>query len=273
MKFQCFLLCTLITSVLSSTYKRIISFGDNYSDNGNYFKLLNHTSPLFYNGRLTNGNTWLDYLKTDLVANLTSYAYIKATSNNELFNVDSTLKIPGCKQQVNKFKQDFQHYKHLNQTLITFNFGGNELILPDSQPNIIIQELETCLTDLLNLYPFNTILLSTSTIIDLLPVIQAIGEPFESFIRSKVNIFNQLYSQSFIKLQQKYNKINLIEDHFRDFWLLTLTNTTLNTKDSCFDKDKKCVSANNYFYWDNTHPTTRIHRLIAEDALNYIKKK
>lgn len=80
----------LISVVLcyGSDIKNIYVFGDSFSDTGNLNRLVNFALPspeFYYQGRFSNGPTWVEYLANDLKANLTNYAYASATTDNDEF--------------------------------------------------------------------------------------------------------------------------------------------------------------------------------------------
>ncbi|CAF5179240.1 unnamed protein product, partial [Rotaria sp. Silwood1] len=86
-------------------YDTIVCFGDSSSDTGNFYQLTNSKWPVdppYYNGRFSNGKTWIEKLG---VSNLINYAYGSATTDNNLVQGFTTLnvRVPGVRQQITKY--------------------------------------------------------------------------------------------------------------------------------------------------------------------------
>ncbi|CAG8552006.1 2591_t:CDS:2, partial [Ambispora leptoticha] len=107
-------------------YKRIVVFGDSYSDTGNVYKLSDGEwpPPHLHKGRFSDGPVWSEYVAKDLNLELVDYAHGGATTDNRSIKGYSGKKcellVPGMLQQVSQFLQDFPSKAHFANTLVTW---------------------------------------------------------------------------------------------------------------------------------------------------------
>lgn len=70
-------------------YNRVVVFGDSSSDTNNQFRATNGAKPSpqkYWQGRVSNGPMWPDYLEKHYGISLTNFAYGGATVNNQVFS-------------------------------------------------------------------------------------------------------------------------------------------------------------------------------------------
>ncbi|KAJ9074833.1 hypothetical protein DSO57_1002263 [Entomophthora muscae] len=68
--------------------RRVINFGDDTSDTGNYYAMKNKTEPssnYYYKGRFSNNMVWPETLAQRLNIDIVNYAYAFATADNRFF--------------------------------------------------------------------------------------------------------------------------------------------------------------------------------------------
>ncbi|CAG8611334.1 5459_t:CDS:2, partial [Ambispora gerdemannii] len=113
-------------------YKRIVVFGDSYSDTNNVYKLTGGEwpAPQYCKGRFSDGPVWSEYVAKDLNLELVNYAYGGATSDSirqclkvVIYLVGYSGKkcdvlVPGMLQQVSQFLKDFSSKTNFDNTLV-----------------------------------------------------------------------------------------------------------------------------------------------------------
>ncbi|KAI9728346.1 MAG: hypothetical protein M1828_003746 [Chrysothrix sp. TS-e1954] len=123
------------------SFTSILAFGDSYTDNGNgAFKISNNTwpaNPHYYNGRFSNGPTYIENVATNLSLPLHDYAYGGATSSNALVQgytgPSSTIAVPSVVEQISSYLSDTPANPPLSSSLVVILAGANDIFF---DPNI-----------------------------------------------------------------------------------------------------------------------------------------
>ncbi|OMJ14411.1 Thermolabile hemolysin [Smittium culicis] len=154
--------------------ERIVVFGDSNVDGGNVYMLSGKTfpSPPYFEGKFTNGPTWVESLARVLGVSIDNYAYGGATIDNSLvagtidLSGNSGLggsgrkkRIPGVKQQILKYlklyPQSSQRVRP-ERTLFIIQAGMNDIssmLIPkyyskraeETSPEIFATRLSECI--------------------------------------------------------------------------------------------------------------------------------
>ncbi|KAI8051025.1 hypothetical protein BDF22DRAFT_694438 [Syncephalis plumigaleata] len=118
-----------------------VAFGDSLTDNGNAFALSNQTWPsteLYFNGRFTNGLTWIEWLQRMYNATLTNWAYGGATTDSQFIPGTTGLSpsqpaelysVPGVKQQITEHYLKQQQQNNNNDNTTRDNGGARRFLL------------------------------------------------------------------------------------------------------------------------------------------------
>ena len=111
-----FLLCTPLlfaVAAFSSTYSKVIVYGDSHSDNGNVYRQLGIPGAPYWNGRWSNGPVAVEDLATSLRAPLADNAWAGATTGiGNLVDGGTTTRLgnhnlPGMTTSFNATKHSF----------------------------------------------------------------------------------------------------------------------------------------------------------------------
>ncbi|WP_144873037.1 SGNH/GDSL hydrolase family protein, partial [Hyella patelloides] len=111
---------SLLAQAESSNFDQIFVFGNSVSDAGNVYGITGSTfppSPLYYEGRFSNGQIWIDYLGEDLELNPSTFysdsftdaedginfAIGGATTGTNSLGDSPNISFPGVTTQVNDF--------------------------------------------------------------------------------------------------------------------------------------------------------------------------
>ncbi|MCL6744531.1 SGNH/GDSL hydrolase family protein [Kosakonia sp. R1.Fl] len=258
---------------------RMVIFGDSLSDtinvyNGSYGTVPNHAS--WFLGHFSNGKVWHEYLSGSL--NLPGYVW--ATANAEsgekpLFN--------GFDKQLDSFSAYLGKTENYDiaQTLFTVLFGGNDFITGAKMPDDIIATYRVQLARLAALGAQHIAIFRLPDF-SVIPNVATWTPAEKEALKNKSENFNQQLDQLLGELRTAYPKTNFftvkLDSAFNDLLSESGKYGFVNTSETCLDISasgisyatgvavkQTCKAANGAFvFWDNMHPTTKTHALLAE---------
>lgn len=273
------------------SYSKMYVFGDSLSDTGNIYNSSPQTFPVFYaNGRFSNGLNWVDYLAEDLGLTPTTFITQQGTqlpfpqiptqSVNFAFGgattgFDNTITqvAPALQQQVGTYLGILQA---TNQTadpnaLYILWAGANDYLPTDSTwftplktPDQTIKNISFALDSLLNAGAKQ---IAVANLPSLGELPKTLGTPDETDLNNLAQAHNLALQQTINSLSQSYNaKIvsldfaSLFADAINNPGNYNLTNVT----QGCLLV--QCQNPNQFLFWDDIHPTTKGHQLLAHKA-------
>ena len=259
---------------LAANFNQIFVFGDSLSDTGNSFDATQSPpSPPYYRGRSSNGPLWVEYLASDLALGsdqATNFAFGGATTGTD--NI-SNPNLPGLIQQLNGFTA--ANSKADPNTLYVIWAGANDYLGNNvTDPNIPVTNLANAV-NLLAKVGAKYVLVANLPDLGNLP--STLGNNQISSLLSTLttshnsNLSTTLASSSqelginviLLDVNSLFNRILATPEEFS---FANVTDSCLNLSDLT-----ACFNPNKYLFWDNFHPTTAVHKLIAELALSDLK--
>jgi phospholipase/lecithinase/hemolysin len=250
------------SSALAGPFGEVVVFGDSLSDNGNYVLFEGQPLPdpeLYWEGRLSNGPVWVEYL-TDpdhFNTNLTDRAFGGAQTDG--------LIPPGLIEQVRA------HILAAGSSLSPTNLyviwiGGNDFLNGDGNFQEAIDNINDAMTDLADHGAMSMLILN-------LPDLGAIPDTLGSTeappaTEYSVN-FNAALASMIDAFSTAHPSIDIYEFDFNAFFLEVRNNPAALGFTNVTEPAPKLASPNNfedsgYFFWDDVHPTTHSHALIAD---------
>lgn len=282
------LLLTFPFKVLAKNYDEIVVFGDSFSDTGNIFNATQKAIPpssSYFNGRFSNGSVWVDYLASDLGINFNpkiNYAYGGATTGFENIGIEG---LPGLQQQINSFTLANQSgdpnslyivWAGTNDYLDYF-FGGSP------NPTQTVTNLMDAVKALAAVGAKDIMVVNQPNLGNF-PVTG--GNSLTSNLLSKYsNAHNSLLSTNLNFLSQKLNSdINIFSLDVNSLYSRIIADPGefgfTNVTDSCIGKSSVvpinipeqpvACTPDEFLFWDQVHPTTATHKLIAELAFSVL---
>ncbi|MBF0211389.1 MAG: SGNH/GDSL hydrolase family protein [Desulfamplus sp.] len=283
----------IITIMVSNGYalefKNIVVFGDSLSDNGNLFSVTGSYPPEpYYQGRISNGPVWYDYLVQELgiTGMALNYAYAGAQTgytnvNDDDFNAD----FPGFLDEVEtylsmaalsiKFPSAFAMPK---DTLFIVWVGGNDMlslnnpVTATAQVAESIANIQTALLSLIEAGASNFLIIN---IPDLGQTPRANTNPTLSALATQISAgFNDGVDQVIYALNQNYPNIKI--NQLDTFSLLGdfIGNSSFygftNIDKAQLNKEEGFINEGIYLFWDDIHPTTSAHKIIAKKVAEAI---
>jgi phospholipase/lecithinase/hemolysin len=273
-------LVALSASAVSAAVDQIIVFADSYTDDGNdYSHSKFPPSPPYYEGRFSNGPTWLEYVTKGVSIPVENHGYGGATTDNaDVYSEFNGWIVPGIKQQVATLKS-----KGTADSLYVIEIAYNDLnsIINPDQYNVVNKDLTyqkvaqnvvDAVKEIITKYHAKEFAFFNVAPFDKWPVIKDTDKP-----RAKklIDDYNE-YIEAEIK------KITNINSKFYDLheWLeekianpaslgLSVTNGPcvwgIGNTTACNDQDK-------HFFWDSYHPEAKVHKAWGDWALELFKK-
>ncbi|WRH67540.1 MAG: SGNH/GDSL hydrolase family protein [Planktothrix sp. GU0601_MAG3] len=293
---------TGINAAQAAKFTSINIFGDSLSDPGNVFKASGGLFPPapYDQGRFSNGPIWTDYLANDLGLNPipymdtngipsakgVNYAFGGATSGADniayLFN-DKLAGLPGVQTQVGALIQPLLKAGQTADpnSLYVLWAGGNDYTYGGSKDTgKVIDNLSWAIDNLYSIGARNFLIgnlpdlsqtpLGSSGVLvppgDLQETVQA----HNTLLNQKITDLNQSLFNSKIAL---FDVNKLFKDVINKPDQYGLT----NVENECFSATSVsvflCNNPDEYLFWDNLHPTTKGHKLIADAAYATIEKE
>ena len=279
-------------------YNRIIAFGDSLSDNGNLFKNTGQPpSPPYYNGRFSNGPTWIELLSnpaksTNPGSSMNSFwktPVFSAPFDNggTSRNVNAAIGgaetvsglLPSVETQINAFHASGGIFGP--RDLVSVQGGDNDLLNffagpPPTQAQITSFAIQTGTNEASNIalaigYGARTILVSNLQNGGALPKAIAGGTLAEQGGLLATVVYNQTLNQATQQLAALNPGVNLVQmDWYSAFNVIRanpiafgFTNVTQGCTSSL-----ACLASNGqgYLFWDGVHPTEAGHQLLARYA-------
>ncbi len=256
----------------SYPYSEIYVFGDSLSDTGRFFEATGLPPAPYFEGRISNGKMWVEYLAEFL--NLTynpqtNFAWAGAMSGttNSWSEKAPDAKLWGLQQQVDTYIKNTAAADP--EGLYVVWAGSNDFMGDVTNPQeTITVALDNIVTAVKNLHQHGAQHILVPNLGDLGKTPRSL--PLGS-ISGMLSGLTDNFNQALAKFLQPFNvmqadmpaSLEMLADPetMTDPVSLNLTNFT----EACLDSEAErvCDTPDNYFFWDNIHPTTQGHLAIA----------
>ena len=259
-------------SLSHAAFSQMVSFGDSLSDVGNVFLASGGTNPPapYVGGQFSNGDTWNEYLATSLGIAAPTPSVTGGTGN--AFGGARTLVTgasPSVQDQVNGYLAANSGSADPN-AIYTLWMGGNDVNYAVATNdfgavNVAANGVAALAQQLINAGAQSLLVVNLPNI-GITPLGQNSGNPAgATFLSSS---FNATMAAALAGVTG--GNIEIL-----DAFAIT-TNVVANPAafgltnvvDPCFDGVATvCANPNEYLFWDELHPTTYAHSLVAAEAL------
>lgn len=271
-KAVCFsaVMVLLLTSPLyaqDTAFTNIVAFGDSLSDNGNLQTLMNGAIPgsNYFDGRFSNGQVWVEYLAAQLGAGLDDFAYGGASTGGGFLP-------PGLSTQIALW----QVQGNDAQGLFTVWAGSNDYLRlgsTDAQGAVgnILAGLETLASR-----GVTRILLPNLPDLGLTPDLLSESVETQAEASAYSSNFNQAIAETLVSFSEDHPGVVI---YFLDvhglFGALATEPERFGFQNATDISPNFGVDFENeggYVFWDDVHPTTEAHSLLAQEAANLLSK-
>jgi phospholipase/lecithinase/hemolysin len=271
---------------VASRDAKIFVFGDSLSDTGNLFTATGGLppSPPYFNGRFSNGALAIETLTNRLgltVNAATNFAIGGARTGRENVNDIDGLRFGGLRDQIDRFASSVGSRGANPKALYFVWAGGNDLLSVPTDPiaavNQAVENIETAVTTLANLGAKNIVVVQNPNLgrtplslqSGLLAPLTNITLSFNRRLRSVLSPLEQNLNLNLI-LSDLFPLSERIAQNPSDFGF---TNVVESYLQGLVPRDPS-INPNQFFFWDQVHPTNRSHTLFAgtlrQDIINGI---
>lgn len=291
-------------SCTAGAVDKIIVFGDSLSDSGNFYSYSLHIvpkNPPYFNGRFSNGLTWVECLADGLHLNheskdqLLNLAYGGATARPEKNDIAWQIKT-----YFKKFPNDANGDKHLYVIWI----GGNDYLPAKGSTDDVTTEAVASIRRQMNLliqHGAKNFLVLNLPDLGKTPLAQVAGPEYAAKVSRMIQLHNAKLTLMLSHLRVQHSKTDVVffdvTNPFQDALTHPQKYGIKYTQDACFKgdtfmfsvlKDPKydhvreqlsdsdrivfCALADEYFFFDHVHPTRVVHELIAKKVLERLNK-
>lgn len=295
---------SLVTSEVHAasfdSISQIYAYGDSYSDDGLSFELstdavdmgvpdasilpADPSSGLYDDqGRWTNGKTAVEVLSENLGVNLTDFAVGGAKSGNgNYYSWLSAVEDTGVFGQIDKFSGQLGANSADPDGLYFIFASANDLFeytdfaLPGTVEELASQTVQNIGESVAQLSALGAeqFLVVNSSELDILPGVIEFGQVTEAALFT--NEVNRLLPQALNTLSQTLGVEILLYDHVaigREIRSNPAEYGLTNVDDPCqpiFPVEPQCSAPDEYYFWDEYHPTARVHQIIGEDMARLV---
>jgi outer membrane lipase/esterase len=281
-------------------YNRTIAFGDSLSDNGNLFKNTGLPPAPYFNGRFSNGPTWIELLSNPAKSGnpgssmdtfwnpplFTGFPNTGGTTQNVNAAVGGAGTIPGSsgnpvpsvQTQINTFIGAGGTFGP--NDLVSIQGGANDLFKfftlnpAPTQAQIVGAGVTTAGNEASNIGlaiadGAKTILVSNLPNIGATPNFN--GNPLSAAAGNLATVsYNTALNAATIQLAALNPSVNLIQMDWYAVSNVIRANPAAfgftNITQPCFNGVTVCANPNTYTFWDGVHPTEAVHELLARYA-------
>ncbi|PSU74908.1 SGNH/GDSL hydrolase family protein [Photobacterium phosphoreum] len=267
-----------------NTINRIVAFGDSLSDTSNTFngsQWIFPNSNSWFLGHFSNGLVWTEYLANTKNLPLYNWAVGGAAGVNE-YGI-----LTGIYDQISSFNTYMKSAKnyHIENTLFTLEFGLNDFMNYDRNITEVKSDYSTALIRLTDAGAKN-ILLMTLPDASKAPQFKYATAEKTALVSQQIKQFNLFIKEQAAYYKQKGINITLV-DAYQIFENVTSEPQKygfVNAKNACMDINRSsskdylishaltndCAQhgSDKYVFWGVTHPTTAMHKYIAQQIIN-----
>jgi phospholipase/lecithinase/hemolysin len=283
-------------------YNSVFVFGDSLSDTGNNYALsqsLIPPEPFYYQGRLTNGLNWVDYLSQDLGLNLTNYAELNPNISipkdgiNFAFGGAKTgtenlgnppFPFLGVEQQIDAYQNLLAGKKAKSNSLHLIMAGGNDYIGGMTNPQESVSNLVNAVTELASVGARDVVVFNMPDL-GKTPLGLSQGSLVSSQLSALSQVHNALLAKSLAGLSEQlpqtkitsfdlYGLFNSIQLNPAAFGYKNVTDNCTgisfpNVSQANVSGWQACSSAiaqdpKAFLFYDDQHPTTTTNALLAD---------
>lgn len=269
--------------------ERIVAFGDSLSDTGNALLQSSTTfgislpNPLsWYNGRFSNGPVWTEYLSERTGLPLNTWAVGGSETSNAQYGL-----ISGIDSQVESFLSYMRSAENYDasRTLFTLMIGANDITTRanDDTETMVYETLQKVFVTLKKLTAKGARHIVLANLPDISRVPRFAGTNEAANIRAKVKLANEHLpilvrrlaedTGAQVVLVDVASRFDGLLDSPEAFGMTNVTEPCLNIGKQAlaytarYATRRTCDPATTVF-WDQMHPTTRVHELMAGWALD-----
>lgn len=262
----------LISTSQSQPVRQLYVFGDSLSDTGVAFRFSGGQyppNPPYFQGRFSNGRVWTEYLAEDLqisadkVRNFACGGATTGTNSNNL--------APSLLMQISSFTQAQPTVSA--DALCVIWAGANDYLQGASSATAPVENIRSAISTLIQ-KGARRILVANLPNLGQLPstrtssqgkALEALTQAHNQALRRALKLLNQQSPDVQIATLDAgvlYQEANANPGKFG----------FSNATSACLQGGRLCGQPNQFLFWDDIHPTTAAHRVLANAALEALQE-
>ena len=283
-----------------SQYSRIYIFGDSLSDTGNLASIIGAFPPPYYMNRVSNGPVAVDVLASKLGLDATASLHLIGPASGSNYAVaganafgDEAIDLD---TQVLMFLANHGYVAPDDALYVVF-IGGNDIRTARDDPNHIsaintvtsaVTQVKQAIMDL-GASGAQSFLLINAPNVGVIPETRLISAAFdEPAIARRATLLSRLYRRDLHRMARQLEHQQAVQ--ITEFDLFSYFNKLVrqgdrygftNVTEACFSSDSlsfhpDCDSGLNFdqfIFFDEIHPTARVHALVGEALFATLSKK
>jgi phospholipase/lecithinase/hemolysin len=253
----------------------IYAFGDSLTDTGNFFALTGLPPAPYFEGRVSNGIVWIEYLAQEMELapeTLVNYAYAGATTGRDNENdIPDVIEFPGLQDEIDFFEEDLDGKKADRRALYVVFAGANDFFVSGPSMETIVNGVVNTIDAVQRLHQVGArrIMVVSLPDLGLTPFGRATNPVGLSYISA---LYNDALDSGLDALEAvgietiRVDISNVFQDVVAnpgDFGFTNVVDAYLATGGD----------PSGFLFWDMVHPTTHAHYLISEEALRVLRSK
>jgi phospholipase/lecithinase/hemolysin len=265
------LLFPFASNGVAASLDEIVVFGDSLSDNGNLVIFKDQPVPdpeLYYEGRFSNGPVWVEYLADPQRLNspLTDRALGGAQTDGFV--------PPGLIQQVTAYKTTADSPPSPNALFIIW-IGGNDYLNGDGDFQAAVANINEAMEELVQFGAMHLLVLNLP---DLGAIPAMLDKPEAPQATAFSTYFNAELADMLDKFRVEHPEIGLYEFDVFSFTMAVRNDPATYGFINVTDPSPNFEVPNNfdgagYLFWDERHPTTSMHELIADQVFTLLNEQ
>ena len=259
----------------------LVSFGDSLSDTGNVFQLTEHSwpsSPPYFNGRFSNGPTWVEQLSLSLKSQSHDFSYGGAAILAKGFTgAHSNISVPSIGEQIDLYLASPRSRDLTTEKVYILLAGINDYYFdPSLSPSAVTQELVKKLVFLVEKTSPRWFMVPSLPDISHMPFLQSNATLKNGFM-AKVQEHNRLLKGRLAAFALEFPAIRVIQPDFESlianivgngsaYGFKTLNRGFIRAYSGKAPSTTETRSVDEFLYFDEFHFTARAQSLMAKAA-------
>ncbi|KAI9598860.1 hypothetical protein BDF19DRAFT_482858 [Syncephalis fuscata] len=275
--------------------KQIVAYGDSLTDTGNLYALSGRMFPdsrYYYPGRFSNGPVWVEWLQQYTNSTLTNWAFSGASSDSTFIQGvtgawPNSVKAPGFKQQVEDYyipNYSKTQVAPQKNTLHAIWFGGVDYMratelrfsVDEDFVHRVVRNLIDTMQIMHDRVGASRFLLLNVPSYSASPVAKMLPSFFSRSLEQRLPHHDSVLREALVQFEEKNPNVHASLLDYRQFEANIQNHPSVfnisNSDSGCLNVFtwNKCNTEDNYYYYDGTHPSTAVHRLLARSIVDWL---
>lgn len=259
----------------------LVSFGDSLTDTGNTFQLTEHSwpsSPPYFNGRFSNGPSWIEQLSSSLKSQVHDFSYGGAAFLAKGFTgPHSNISVPSIGAQIDLYLASPRSKDFTTDKVYVVFAGLNDYYFePSLSPSAVTQELVKKLVYLVEKTSPRCFMVPSLPDVSRMPFLQFNSTVKNGFM-AKVKEHNRLLLERLTAFALEFPAIRIIQPDFESlianivgngsaYGFKTLNRGFIRGYAGTAPSTTETRSVDEFLYFDEFHFTAKAQSLMAKAA-------